>query len=453
MEIEVDESELDRKSSVVTSYAPVFKSVTPTVVSVYATNIETPGSASSQQDLMERFFGAPRQQRPQSQETPGEPRRVPQGAGSAVIITSDGYIVSNNHVVTGGSENVADEIVVRLDDNQEFNAKVVGRDAKTDIAVLKIEAKGLPAITLADSDKVQVGDIVFAIGNPLGVGKTVTSGIVSAVDRAIGITGEGGYESFIQTDASINPGNSGGALIDAQGRLIGINSAILSQSGGADGIGFAVSSNLAKNIAKQLVEYGEVRRGYLGVAITNVTADIAEAFQLPNSAGALINEVHANSPAEKSGLKKGDVIIEINGKKTADANSVRLAVSQNRPGTDIKFAYLRDGKRYEATTKIVELDSLTSLSPDELLEGVTARPIRAEDRQQNGTEPHIQGLLITEVTPDSPYARSLFPGMVISEINDQELNNIATAKEAFQKGVNKLYVYYRNLGGYLVLRI
>ena len=453
LDLEVDDTDLARQSSIVTSYSHVFKRVTPTVVSVYATNIETARRSSSQQDLLERYFGKPYQQRPQSPETPGETRRIPQGAGSGVIITSDGFILSNNHVVTGATESVADEIIVRLDDHREFNARVIGRDSKTDIAVLKIEASGLPAIIMADSDKVEVGDLAFAIGNPLGVGKTVTSGIVSAVDRAIGIMGEGGYESFIQTDASINPGNSGGALIDAQGRLIGINSAILSQSGGAEGIGFAVSSNLAKNIAKQLVEYGEVRRGYLGVAIANVTQDIAEAFQLPNSDGVLINEVNSNSPAEQAGLKKGDVIIEINGKKATDANSVRLAVSQNRPGTSIKLAYLRDGIRFESTVTIVELTSGASLPPNELLEGITARPISDEDRRQIGIDSHIHGLLIAEVHAESPYARSLIQGMIISEINDHQLNNIASAKKAFQKGANKLYVYYRNLGGYLVLRI
>lgn len=453
LDFEVDGAELARQGSNVTSYADVIQRVTPTVVSVYTTNIVTTGPSSPPEDLLERFFGIPYQQMPQSRETPGEPRRVPQGVGSGVIITKDGYILSNNHVVAGEAESVADEILVRLDDNREFNAKVVGRDPKTDIAVLKIDAHDLPAITLADSDKAEVGDIVFAIGNPLGVGKTVTSGIVSAVDRAIGITGEGGYESFIQTDASINPGNSGGALVDARGRLIGINSAILSQSGGADGIGFAVSSNLATNIARQIVEYGEVKRGFLGVSISGVTADIAEAFHLPKPEGALINDVNPGSPADKAGLKKGDVIIEVNGKKTVDANSVRLAVSQNRPGTRIELVYLRDGAIQETSAKIDELGTLARLSSDELLEGVTARPISGDDRRRSGIDPRVEGLFIVEVRGDSPYARSLVPGMVISEINDLRVADIASAKKAFHPGVNKLYVHDGNQAGYRVVRI
>ncbi|MCB1120938.1 MAG: Do family serine endopeptidase [Verrucomicrobiae bacterium] len=453
LDVNVDNSELARQGSNLTSYSSVIKQVTPTVVSVYTTNIETGRQGMSQQDLLERFFGVPNQGMPQPNERSGQPRRVPQGVGSGVIITSDGYILSNNHVVTGESENVADEILVRLDDNREFTAKVVGRDPKTDIAVLKIDATNLPAIVLADSDKAEVGDVVFAIGNPMGVGKTVTSGIISAVDRSIGINGDGGYESFIQTDASINPGNSGGALVDAQGRLVGINSAILSRSGGADGIGFAVSSNLATSIAQQLVEFGEVKRGFLGVTISSVTADIAEAFHLPDTNGALINSVNDNSPASKAGLKKGDVIIEVNGKSMADSNAVRLAVAQNRPGSSIQLAYIREGKRFETSAKIDELGSFASLSADELLDGVTARPLSQNDREQNRMDPGVDGLLVVNVEGDSPYARSLTPGMVISEINDKKVDDIASAKEAFHKGANKLYVHQGNQSGFEVVKI
>ena len=237
---------------------------------------------------------------------------VEHGLGSGVIVTKDGYILTNNHVVDG-----AKEVKVTLQDGREFTAKVVGRDPKTDIAVVKIDADNLPVVPMADSSKVKVGDVVLAIGNPFGVGQTVTEGIVSAKDR--GNMGIEDYEDFIQTDAAINPGNSGGALVDIDGRLIGINTAILSRSGGSQGVGFAIPSDLARSVMESLVQYGHVTRGYLGVMIQNVTPDLAPEFNLKNAAGALVGEVVPNGPADKAGFKDGDVIVKFNGKKITDS--------------------------------------------------------------------------------------------------------------------------------------
>ncbi len=248
---------------------------------------------------------------------------VEHGLGSGVIVTKDGYILTNNHVVDG-----AKEVKVTLPDGREFTAKVVGRDPKTDIAVVKIDADNLPVVPMADSHNVKVGDVVLAVGNPFGVGQTVTEGIVSAKDR--GGMGIEHYEDFIQTDAAINPGNSGGALVDIDGRLIGINTAILTRSGGSQGVGFAIPSDLARSVMESLIQYGHVTRGYLGVMIQNVTPGAGAGIRPQKLRGALVSEVVPNGPADKAGFKDGDVILKFNGEKVTDSRNLQLAVAANQ---------------------------------------------------------------------------------------------------------------------------
>src|SRR5260221_7002220 len=321
-----------------TSFAPVVKKVAQSVVKV---NIVTKSKEMTApqmgpgEDFMHRFFG---NQFGQGQQ--GRTFRTPKehGVGSGVIVSKDGYILTNNHVVDD-----ADTIQVELNDGRHFTAKVIGRDPKTDVAVVKIDAKDLPYITIADSDKIEVGDLCLAIGNPFGIGQTVTMGIISATGRA-NVESADGYEDFIQTDAAINPGNSGGALVDAEGRLIGINTAILSRSGGNQGIGFAVPINMARTVMESLITSGKVVRGYLGVGIQNVTPELADKFDLHGAHGALVGDMMPKGPAEKAGLKRGDVILNFNNKPVADSTHLRLQVAGAAPGTTGPGKNLRDGK-------------------------------------------------------------------------------------------------------------
>src|SRR5437667_6902758 len=333
----LDERPIARDAGSHTSFAPVVKKVAPGVVKVFTTtrvhNTAFSGAPDGMDDMLRRFFGDPFEGR-----TPRRNYSVPrqQGIGSGVVVTKDGYILTNNHVVDG-----ADEVKVALQDGREFTAKVIGRDPKSDVAVIKVDAKDLPAVPMADSDKVEVGDVVLAIGNPFGIGQTVTTGIAAATGRAgaVGLD----YEDFIQTDAAINPGNSGGALVDAEGRLIGINTAILSRSGGNQGIGFAIPVNLARDVMESLVKDGHVTRGYLGVMIQDVTPDLAKEFKLKDSNGALVGDVTPKSPAEKAGLKNGDIIVEFNGKKVTDSRHLKLEVARVKPGESVPLKVLRDG--------------------------------------------------------------------------------------------------------------
>ncbi len=340
--LNLSETPLARETKLATSFAPIIKKVAPTVVNVYSTKLvkEGPRMIPFLDDpLFRRFFGddfgddSRDGRRPRAREE--------QSLGSGVIISEDGYILTNNHVVDG-----ADEIkAVLADGKKEFEAKVVGTDPQPDVAVLKVQGRSLPAITVADSDQLEVGDVVIAIGNPFGVGQTVTMGIVSATGRGVGILGRAGYEDFIQTDASINPGNSGGALVDAEGRLVGLNTAILSRSGGSQGVGFAVPANLARFVMDRIVKDGKVVRGQLGVWIQPVTPELAKEFNLPaDQSGALISQVLPKSPAEEAGLKEGDVVIEFNGKKVTDSRQLRLMVAQCPPKTKVTLRVLRDGK-------------------------------------------------------------------------------------------------------------
>ena len=325
-----------------------------------------------------RQFGFPvpeMYKEPENREEENEQLK-PYGSGSGVIMTEDGYIMTNHHVVHDRRGKPVDEIKIRLDDKREYVAELIGSDKKTDIAILKIEVtSAISPITVANSDQIRVGDVVFAIGNPLEVGITATQGIVSATGRhSLGILGQGAYEDFIQTDASINLGNSGGALIDAYGRLIGINTAIFSRSGGSIGIGFAIPVNIALDVMKKLVEVGEVPRGLLGIYSENVTTDIEEAFGLDSTDGALVVQVIEGSPAEIAGISHGDVIIKINEENIKSSQDLRLKVSQMSPGSEVVVYLYRDGELLEIPVILGNVDDNYAKNGEEsILEGVTLK--------------------------------------------------------------------------------
>jgi Do/DeqQ family serine protease len=353
-----------------------------------------------------------------------------------VIVSPDGYILTNNHVVEG-----ADELKVLLADERELIAKVIGADPKTDIAVIKIEGDKLPVLTLADSDYIRVGDVVFAVGNPLGVGQTVTMGIVSAKGRSVGILEEvAGYESFIQTDAAINMGNSGGALVDAKGRLIGINSAILSPSRGNIGIGFAVPINLAATVMHSLIETGSVSRGYLGVASQTLSAEHAEALGLNRSTkGVMVTDVYPGTPAESAGLKRGDVILSINGKPVTSLRDLRVLIAQSPPDSKVALTVTRDGKERLVEATLGKLDE----KPDELLSGIEVTPLNDEARQRLNIPARLDGLLVTAVEEGSEYSDRLAVDVLILQIDREDVTDLEAARKALTPGRHMLFVYYR----------
>jgi len=361
------------------------------------------------------------------------------GLGSGVIVTKDGYILTNNHVVDG-----AKEVKVTMEDGHEYTAKVIGRDPKTDLAVVKIGAKNLPVVPMADSDKVQVGDVALAIGNPFGVGQTVTEGIVSATDR--GNMGIEAYENFIQTDAAINPGNSGGALVDIQGRLIGINTAILSGSGGSQGVGFAIPSNTARHVMESLVAHGHVTRGYLGVMIQNVTPALAQEFKLKNQSGALVGDVVDDGPAAKAGLKPGDVIVEFNGNKVQDSRRLQLSVADTKPGATVSVGVLRNGENKTLHVTVKQLPSTEQLAQDNsqnkgdtgTLNGVAVSDIDQQARREFDIPKDVKGAIVTQVEPGSAAAEAgLKPGDVIVDINHHPVKSADEAVKLTENTKNK----------------
>ena len=421
--VNVDTSPIVRDTKGVTSFAPIVKKAAPSVVNIYSTHIVhvRPMQNPFMNDpFFQQFFGDQFQQR--------DSTRREQSLGSGVIVSSDGYILTANHVVRD-----ADEIKVAIgdNDNKKYDAKVVGTDPRTDVAVLKISATGLPAITFGDSSQMEIGDVVLAIGNPFGIGETVTMGIVSATGRhGYGINGPGGYEDFIQTDAAINPGNSGGALIDAQGRLVGINTWIATSSGGSEGVGFAVPANLARRVMESLITGGKVSRGYLGIHPQDVTPDLAKAFGLGTSTGALVGGVMSDTPAAKAGIKDGDVIIGFNDKPVEDAHSLTLMVSECAPGTSATVKIIRKGQTKTLTVKLGELpgdnnnnSSQTGASSDtDALDGVTVTDLDSQAREALKIPDDLKGALVTDVDPDSNAADAgLQKNDVIVEINQQSV--------------------------------
>ena len=427
----VDAKPIQAEGNRTPSYAPVVKKAAPSVVTVFSTKTVKMNPQLSpffNDPMLRRFFGFG------DEEDSGRGRQrqyKEQGLGSGVIVTSDGYILSNNHVVEG-----ADEIKVKLGDGKtEYTAKVVGTDPKTDIALLKVEAKDLTPITITDSDRLQVGDVVLAVGNPFGVGQTVTQGIVSGLGRSsLNIVD---YEDFIQTDAAINPGNSGGALVDAEGRLVGIPSAIYSRSGGSMGVGFAIPANLACGVMKQLVKNGRVVRGYLGIAVQPVTPELSKAFKLPDQNGALVGEVLKDSPAAKAGLEDGDVIVEFDGKKVLDARQFRMSAAQVAPETKVPLKVVRDGKEKTLTATMGEWPGEKTVAgasrgaaKSTALDGVTVDDLDRRVREQFEIPAEVRGALVTKVDPDSAsYDAGLRPGDVILEINRQRVRDARDAIE------------------------
>jgi serine protease Do/serine protease DegQ len=421
----------DGKLGIIVSYADIVDPVQTEVVSIESTR----SVHETVNPIMRQFFGAPEEE--------GDHKEL--GLGSGVIVSSDGFILTNNHVVEG-----ADELTVDLSDGRKFTAKVVGKDPKTDIAVVKIDATGLRAVTFADSDKLRVGDVVFAIGNPLGVGETVTMGIVSAKGRSgLGILDDvQGYEDFIQTDAAINMGNSGGALVDAKGRLVGINSAIVSPSRGNIGIGFAVPVNMAASVMKSLIETGTVSRGYLGVTADPITPDIAEQVGLPkDTKGVIVTDTGADSPAEKAGIRRRDVILSVNGKPIQSHDELRLTISQMSPGSKVVLDVSRDGKRMTINATLAQVAD----KPNELLSGVEVGKLSDDVRRHLGIDPRITGLLVTSVDEKSDYSENLPVGSIIIEINRTPVDDVTIAKALIHSGHNLLLVWYRGLQRYLVV--
>ncbi|MBI5195326.1 MAG: DegQ family serine endoprotease [Nitrospirae bacterium] len=370
-----------------------------------------------------------------------EPFRVPkkwkeQSLGSGVIVSSDGYIITNYHVIEK-----ADEIKVTLFDKKDYTGKVIGSDPKSDIAVLSISAKDLPAIKWGDSDELQVGEFVLAFGNPYGLSHTVTMGIISALGRAnVGIAE---YEDFIQTDAAINPGNSGGPLVNIKGELIGINTAIFTKTGGYQGIGFAVPSNMVKSVMEHLVKKGKVVRGWLGVTIQEVTPELAKQFGLKDFKGALVSDISKNSPAEKAGLRRGDVILELNGKTIRDVESLRNMVAQSDIGSAIKLLIMRAGKTIQLSATIAELPKEFSDAGEKSNEmpsgengiaGLSVIELTPEIAKQLGLPRDEKGVVVVRVDPDrAADDAGLKKGDVIQEINKRAVSNLSEFNAAARR--------------------
>jgi serine protease Do len=421
-----------------TSFASVIKKVAPSVVTIYSTMIVP---RKSLRDLfgndpsLRQFFG-------EEGEEPKLPRsQKAQSLGSGVIVSPDGYILTANHVVEG-----ANKVKVSVEAGEkQFDAKIIGTDPATDIAVLKIDANALPAIVIADSSQLEVGDAVLAVGNPFELGRTVTMGIVSATRRGnLGITD---YEDFIQTDAAINMGNSGGPLVDAQGRLAGINTLIFSRSGGFQGVGFAVPVNLARYVMDRLITDGKVTRGYLGLVLQpDVSPELARQFSLPDTSGALATAVQPGSPAAKAGFREGDFLIEFDGRKIADMRNLRLMVSQTAPGTKAAVKIIRDGKEKTLNATVAPLpeevmagaDSFPSKdrkqSGRDALDGVEVTDLDARSRRDLNIPGSVHGVLVTNVDPDSNSAEAnLRAGDVIVEIDHKPVQSAEEAVTLSEK--------------------
>ena len=435
-------------AALTTSFAPIVKNAQPAVVSIASTKVVKISSGDEglsplfDDPMFRQFFGDGPQNRF------GKPREQrEQGLGSGVIVAPDGYILTNNHVI-----NDANEIRVYTSDKRELKARIIGADPKTDIAVVKVDAKNLPTLPFADSSQAQVGDIVLAIGNPFGVGQTVTMGIISATGR--GNLGIEDYEDFIQTDAAINPGNSGGALINASGQLIGVNTAILSRAGGNQGVGFAVPANLARTVMNQLLKDGKVVRGYLGVMIQPVTPEIAKAFNLPDARGALVGEVTPDGPAARAGLAQGDVIIELNGVRVDDNRELRLKIGQLAPGSAIRLKLLRDGNPREVNITLGELPNEKEVandgkpesdSPDGLsVENLTPQIARQLELQSNASGVVVTGVQDGSRADDAGLRR----GDVIQQVNRQPINNVAEFERAMKQAGDKSTLLLVNRNGH-----
>ncbi|MEC7235278.1 MAG: Do family serine endopeptidase [Verrucomicrobiota bacterium] len=439
------------------SYAGVLGQATPSVVAVYTSRIVSARQSLTLPEFY-RQFGRPIP-RMMPEEGLNRERKERLGVGSGVIISADGYIVTNYHVVQGMRGREVDEILVRLNDGTEYVATLIGSDSKTDVAILKIEANAsLPAVTLADSDLLRVGDIVFAIGNPRDLGLTATQGIVSALERNRGgqILGAGSYENFIQTDAAINLGNSGGALVDAWGRLVGINTAIVSSSGGSIGLGFAIPVNMVLNVATNLIKSGEVPRGMLGLFPDDLNREMADAFGLESTRGALVNQVQEDSPASRGGIRHGDIILKIDEREIDSAAELRLVVSQVLPGTKVAVTLIRQGKTMVLP---ITLGSLTgkvgAINTDSsALKGVILRPLDDDLRDAYSIPKDLDGILLIDVKDDSPFVDKLEPLTVIIEINGNAVNSIDGIEENLvMNRQNRFYIWADGKKRFVILKL
>jgi serine protease Do len=438
-----DPTPLNTSERTIPTFAPVISKVAPSVVNIHASRIPVSNQNLApylQDPLLRRFFGNPRR--------PSRQRPESRSLGSGVIVTRDGYILTNHHVIDG-----ADEISVSLHDNAGTHpAKLIGTDPQTDIAVIKIDVEDAPAITLADSDGVEVGDIALAIGNPFGIGQTVTMGIVSATARrGMGIVD---YEDFIQTDASINPGNSGGALVDAKGRLIGINQSIVSNTGGNLGVGLAVPVNLAKHVLASLISDGTVRRGHLGVHLQSLTPELAKAFDLEKPVGALIGNVAPGSPAARAGIEPGDVILEFDSQPVEGADDLRLIVSKTKPDTEVEAVILRNGAKSSLTIRVGELGRALqgATRANSPFAGVSLEETTRANRTRFNLPPTLDGIVVTSTDPRFPNA--LQPGDVIVELNRRPVRSLEEFQTILQKSPTPrplLLVWSRGTWNYLVV--
>ena len=441
---------------IITSFAPVVEKVAPSVVTVFTTQtVSRTSQFPFSDDALRQFFGG---QLPQTQG-----KQTLQGLGSGVIVSPDGYILTANHVVSG-----AEEIMVGLGTElRKYKAKKVGTDPGTDVALLKIEEKNLPAITFADSDNARAGDIVLAVGNPFGLRQTVTMGIISAVGR--GGMGIVDYENFIQTDAAINMGNSGGALVDIKGELLGINTAIFSRSGGNQGVGFAIPANLARDVMQSLRDKGRVVRGYIGASVQPLTPELAEAMKLKGQpTGALVGEVSPNTPSQKAGIKTGDVITAVNGKKIGDARELRLMIGSMPPGSKAQIQVNREGQSKTFDVQLAEMpagvteeggpeaSAEESAQPEKttVFGGVAVADITDDIRTALNLPKDTHGAVIAEVDADSPAGKAgLRDGDVIQEVNKQPVRNakdlVAVSKKLKPNEKILIRVYSQGRSGYV----
>lgn len=430
-----------------TSYAEVVNRVSAAVVTIRTeSRVRPPQQFPFMDDpFFHRFFG---------DRLPIPPEQLQRGLGSGVIVSTDGYVITNQHVIDG-----AQRIEVEFREQRTVDAKLVGSDAPSDLAVLKIEQAGLSALALADSDKVQVGDVVLAIGNPLGIGQTVTMGIISAKSRRTGLS-NGSFEDFLQTDAPINRGNSGGALVDSSGNLVGINSQILSPSGGSIGIGFAIPSNMARDVLDQLIKNGKVRRGHLGIVVQSVTDDIASSLGLSSPRGVIVSQVQQGSPAERAGLKQGDVILALNGNAVSDPNSFRNNIAGTTPGQTVTLRIWREGNEQELRPTLGEFtaegrrgrstdnSSSEPRGTDDGRLGLSVQPLTPALAQELGLSADKRGLVVMEIDPLGPAADAgMQRGDVIEQVNQQPVRSLADLKAAIDRSGNKPLLLLMNQRG------
>ena len=441
--------------SFLNGFVPVAKRVIPAVVNIASSKLvrspnNGPSSSFFLDPFFQQFFG---NEFSQQSRVPREERE--NSLGSGVIVSADGYVLTNNHVVSG-----ADDIEVSLSDKREFKGRIVGTDAKTDVAIVKIDGKNLPVLAFGDSSKMRVGDFALAVGNPFGIGETMTMGIISATGR--GGLGIEDYEDFIQTDAAINPGNSGGALVNVHGDLIGLNTAIISGGGGNQGVGFAVPINMAHEVMEQILKHGKVLRGSIGVLVQPVTPELAKSFGLTGQPrGALVANVTPDSPAERAGIKRGDIILELNGQPIPDSRDLGLKVSMMAPGTPVKVKIFRDGQEQEISLTLAAppANSKTALSP---VPGATPGPrlglsvdqLTPQIAQQLGLPGGTTGVVVSGVDPASPAEEAgLRRGDVVQEVNRKPVTTPAQFQSAVRQERNKPVLLLVERGGERVFMV